>query len=62
MQSVGQANSQRPQATHFGSPLESDRTQVATPFKNIYKEEEAPATAGEEQAPPKDAPQEKTAS
>ncbi|MHC4973698.1 MAG: hypothetical protein ACYTG3_15340 [Planctomycetota bacterium] len=48
--------------THFGSTLESDRTKVATPFKDLYKEDEAPTAAGEEKAPPKDAPQEKTAS
>ena len=44
--------------THFGSTLEADRTQVATPFKNLYKEDKAATEA--EQAPPKDAPQEKT--
>ena len=44
--------------THFGSTLEAGRTQVATPFKDIYKKDEAAADA--EPAPPKDAAQEKT--
>ncbi len=28
--------------THFGSTLQADRTQVATPFKDLYKEKEEP--------------------
>jgi hypothetical protein len=27
--------------THFGSTLEADRTQVATPFKNLYEKDKA---------------------
>jgi hypothetical protein len=38
--------------THFGSTLEAERTQVATPFKDLYREEEkAPEP---EEAPPED--------
>jgi len=43
--------------THFGSTQEADRTQIATPFKNLYKEDKAAADA--EPAPAEDAAQEK---
>lgn len=42
--------------THFGSTLQAERTQVATPFKNLYDEKKPeadaePATEADEKSP-----------
>ena len=40
--------------THFGSTFEADRTRVATPFQNVYKEEPPSEPEAEEQPEPTD--------